>query len=266
MSVFCRLRIMLVFCFLLAACDSGNHYAPVTEINTIESIPKTGQYHVRHEETLYEIAWRYGLDYRYLAARNRIKVPYRVHPGQIIYLRDAEAAVVTPVKIKTPIEEPVSMTAAIEDSADEPEEKPQPVPVSLPASKQVVQKKKEPDFSVSVWQWPARGKIIRSFSGLNKGIGIAGQKGDPVYATAPGKVVYAGDGLRGYGNLLIIKHNSTYLSAYAHNQRLLVKEGDWVSQGQKIAEMGNTGTDRVMLHFEIRRAGKPVNPASLLRS
>lgn len=116
------------------------------------------------------------------------------------------------------------------------------------------------------WAWPAKGKIIAGFSETAnlKGIDIAGNAGDPVRASAPGRVVYAGTGLRGYGKLIIIKHNATYLSAYAHNREILVKEGQQVTRGQKIAEMGNTDADQVKLHFEIRRLGKPMDPAKYL--
>ena len=116
------------------------------------------------------------------------------------------------------------------------------------------------------WTWPAKGKVVTGFSDTAnlKGIDIASKAGDPVYASAAGKVVYAGSGLRGYGKLIIIKHNKTYLSAYAHNREILVKEGQQVAQGQKIAEMGNTDTDQVKLHFEIRRLGKPMDPARYL--
>jgi lipoprotein NlpD len=116
------------------------------------------------------------------------------------------------------------------------------------------------------WMWPATGKLITGFSDTAnlKGIDIAGKEGQPVVASAAGKVVYAGTGLRGYGKLVIIKHNATYLSAYAHNREILVKEGQQVAKGQKIAEMGNTDSDQVKLHFEIRRQGKPVDPLKFL--
>jgi lipoprotein NlpD len=116
------------------------------------------------------------------------------------------------------------------------------------------------------WLWPAKGRIVSSFSETAnlKGIDIAGKEGDPVLASAPGRVVYAGAGLRGYGKLIIIKHNKTYLSAYAHNREILVKEGQQVSKGQKIAEMGSTDADQVKLHFEIRRLGKPMDPVRYL--
>ena len=113
--------------------------------------------------------------------------------------------------------------------------------------------------------WPSSGNVIAGFDEVkNKGLDFAGSAGDPVLAAADGRVVYAGAGLRGYGNLIILKHNNTYLTAYAHNQLLLVKEDQTVKRGQKIAEMGNSDADRVKLHFEVRRQGKPVDPAKYL--
>ena len=226
---------------LLLSCDDGSNFAPVTEISTIEPIPKTGIHRVTQNETLYEIAWRYGLDYRYLAQRNLIREPYSIYPGQVIYLRGEDSATwIKPQNRPSPV-----LMPAVTASANKP---------SL---------EMEPNDASSTWLWPAKGKIAGNFSAANKGINIVGQAGEPIYAAATGKVVYSGNGLRGYGNLIILKHNSLYLSAYAHNSNVLVKEGDWVKQGQKIAEMGDTGADKVMLHFEIRRAGKPINPLSL---
>lgn len=124
---------------------------------------------------------------------------------------------------------------------------------------------REPNIAVSYWQWPARGPLLGTFSELNKGINIGGRLGDPVRATAAGHVIYSGNGIRGYGNLIIIKHNDAFLTAYAHNKVLLIKEGSVVKRGQKIAEMGRTGTQQTMLHFEIRRHGQPVNPLNYLR-
>ena len=114
------------------------------------------------------------------------------------------------------------------------------------------------------WMWPVKGRVLAPFNEATKGMDIAGRKGAPVLAAASGRVVYAGDGLRGYGNLVIVKHNNTWLSAYAHNDKVLVKEQDEVRRGQKIAEMGSSDADRVQLHFEIRRQGKPIDPARLL--
>ena len=201
----------------LSACDTGDHFAPVMDINTIEPIPKTGVHHTKSGETLYEVAWRYGLDYRSLAKRNQLPKPYAIKTGQALYLRGHQ-------KVNLVNHEPMKTN----------------------------------------WIWPAQGKIVASFSNSHKGINIAGYPGEPVYAAQAGKIVYCGNGLRGYGNLIIIKHNSLYLSAYAYNRAVFVKEGDWVEQGQKIAEMGKAGKNKIILHFEIRRAGQPIDPLSLL--
>jgi lipoprotein NlpD len=223
--------------FFLASC-SGDTYAPVTDLGRAEQIPKAGMHHVVSGDTLYSIAWRYGLDYRTLASWNNIKPPFTIQKNQWIVLRQKSsfnrASVVNPTK-------------------------------QMAAVKKIDNEDREPDYSVAGWKWPARGKIINGFSATNKGVNIAGREGESIYAMAGGKVVYSGNGLRGYGNLVIIKHNNLYLSAYAHCRWVLVKDGDWVKKGQKIAEMGNTGSDKTMLHFEIRRAGKPVNPLILFR-
>lgn len=239
-----KLGCILFLVCILSACSDEINYAPVTDITTIERIPKNGIYHVSSGETLYSIAWRYGLDYRYLANLNHIPPPYHIITGQRIVLSERS---IHPHKIKsTENITPISSRSK-----------------SHPVSQPVYQ---ERDFNkpVRFWHWPARGTIINTYSGLNKGINIGGEKGSPVYAAAPGQVVYSGDGLRGYGNLIIIKHNSTYLSAYAHNQVVLVREGQEVKAGQEIAEMGDTGTRQTMLHFEIRREGQPVNPLNYL--
>jgi lipoprotein NlpD len=223
-------------CCLLSACDSGTNFAPVTDAVNFEAIPRAGNHRVRHGETLYEIAWRYGIDYRDLAMRNHMHSPYVLYTGQIIHLGS----------------KPYGANSHRETIHPH-----RPVPVFQEATGSV---DPESNRAVGAWFWPAKGKVANAFSAQNKGINIAGQLGQPIYAAAAGRVVYAGNGLRGYGNLVIVKHNSIYLSAYAHNNNLYVKEGNWVNKGQIIAGMGNTGTDRVMLHFEIRQAGKPVNP------
>ncbi|OAI48858.1 hypothetical protein AYO45_00865 [Gammaproteobacteria bacterium SCGC AG-212-F23] len=126
-------------------------------------------------------------------------------------------------------------------------------------------KEREPIAAVKHWDWPVRGPVLTKFSHANKGLNIGGLLGEAVYASAAGKVVYSGNGLRDYGNLIIIKHNSLFLTTYAYNSKLLVKQGDWVKSGQKIAEIGKKGDKNPMLHFEIRRAGKPVNPMQYLK-
>lgn len=132
--------------------------------------------------------------------------------------------------------------------------------------KKSIARVKVPNCATPKWLWPAEGKMVTAFSARNKGIDITGRRGESIRATAAGTVVYRGNGLRGYGNLIILKHNNVYLSAYAHNKVILVSMGQKVRQGQKIAEMGDTGADKIMLHFEIRRKSVPVNPLSLLAS
>jgi lipoprotein NlpD len=183
---------------------------------------------VQSGETLYTIAWRYRLDYQQLARINRLEDPDLIFVGQRLSLRGAPAARSAPAS-GTP---PVSL----------------PPPSVLPPP---------------TWRWPVSGEVVSRFganSGLGNGIGIAGRVGDSIRAAAPGRVVYAGSGLIGYGQLLIIKHNDTYLSAYGHNRRLIVQQGDDVASGQMIAEMGNGPAQRPQLHFEIRRNGVPEDP------
>jgi lipoprotein NlpD len=231
----------------------------------------SGQYRVQRGDTLYSIAFRFGWDWKALAARNGIPAPYVIRPGQIIRFdvqpgqtrQTAVAAV--PVVTKPRTGSSVSSQPSVPSAP--PAVRPQP---SLPAPV-VTAPARTPNASstrsAAGWAWPASGPLIGRFSSngsLNKGIDIAGELGQPVLAASDGSVVYAGSGLRGYGELVIIKHSDTYVSAYGHNRRLLVREGQQVKVGQTIAEMGSTGTDRVKLHFEIRRQGKPVDPLQYL--
>lgn len=256
-----RYLLVLISCLVLGACSTEQTFAPVVEINSIEPLPKSGKYQVRTGETLYEIAWRYGLDYRFLATRNHIAPPYKIYAKQILYLRaKTSKPLVNPlVKNKTVIH--VSNVAIIPHthfSSIVRRNRIEPTVNSAGIYE------KDSHAMISHWVKPAKGPIIAYFSGMNKGINIAGRNGDSIFAAAGGKVVYCGNGLRGYGNLIILKHNNVYLSAYAHNRVMFVHEGQWVNKGQKIAEMGNTGTNQTMLHFEIRRAGKPIDPMSKL--
>ena len=229
---------------------------------TVQRQPVTsGQYRVRRGDTLYSIAFRFGWDWKTLAARNGIVAPYLIHVGQVIRFDAGQSA--RSVVVTSP---PVRSTA--QPSVRPPLVSPAPTPSKTPTvtptkSKPVVTAQR----SAAGWVWPSQGALIGRFSSngsLNKGIDIAGELGQPVSAASDGSVVYAGSGLRGYGELVIIKHNDTYVSAYGHNRRLLVQEGQRVKAGQTIAEMGSTGADRVKLHFEIRRQGKPVDPLQYL--
>lgn len=264
-SMFRKLS-LTVLTTLLAACAEGDNFAPVTDISHIEPLPASGVYYVSAKESLYEVAWRYGLDYRQLADINHIPAPYTVQVGQMLCLKESIAArrcaaVTAQPLIPAPPEAnkialPVTSTSSSSSTGT--------IDVKPVVSQPIVAQREMSAMEASNgWVWPAKGQIIGEYSPKNKGINIAGRLGEPVYAAASGMVVYSGDGLRSYGNLIIIKHNSSYLSAYAHNDRMLVKEGDAVRQGQKIAELGNTGTDKPMLHFEVRLDGKPINPMTL---
>ncbi|MHB0841714.1 peptidoglycan DD-metalloendopeptidase family protein [Stutzerimonas nitrititolerans] len=247
---------------LLAGCASPPRGGvQVVDRNNRDRVT-TGHYIVQRGDTLWSIAFRFGWDWKELAQRNGIAPPHVIHPGQQIRFdgrapRNVAAAPAPKVStprttapvVTTPVPTPPPITRAPQA----------PPPASTPI--------KPVTRSASGWAWPANGQIIGRFSSngsLNKGIDIAGELGQPVLAASDGAVVYAGSGLRGYGELVIIKHSDTYVSAYGHNRRLLVQEGQQVKAGQSIAEMGSTGTDRVKLHFEIRRQGKPVDPLQYL--
>jgi lipoprotein NlpD len=225
-----------------------------------------GHYVVRRGDTLYSIAFRFGWDWKALAARNGIAPPYLIRVGQVIRFDGRRPARGPVVAAAPPVTRPAAVArpiAPLQAPAARAQAKPS-VPIkATPATTPV----RSVQRSASGWAWPASGAVIGRFSSngsLNKGIDIAGDLGQPVLAASDGSVVYAGSGLRGYGELVIIKHSDTYVSAYGHNRRLLVQEGQQVKAGQTIAEMGSTGADRVKLHFEIRRQGKPVDPLQYL--
>ena len=268
---------------MLAACG-GTTRAPVQDrsLSTAEQ-PSPNEYIVRKGDTLYSIAFRYGLDYRKLAARNNIDSRYNIFPGQRLNLKTPQPRVDESIVRDASINQPKPKIVRNTQPSPRPS-KPVAAPtrseaVKTASTKVSTQKpvKKTPQPTTTYkppipagpikWQWPAPGRVIAGYKTkgtVNKGINISGAKGSPIKAAAKGRVVYAGNGLLGYGNLVIIDHDRQYLSAYAHNSRVLVKESDIVKAGQKIAEMGNTGADRVMLHFEIRRDGKPMNPLQYL--
>jgi len=221
---------------------------------------------VRHKvesgDSLYSIGFYYGHDYRDIAEWNNIPAPYVIHKGQ--WLR------VAPPDEKWWAEQ--HERARKQKHAKKSSAKTQNTAKRRPPVKTVKQVITE-DFTdkesrISAWSWPTKGRLLnanKKFSQRNKGIDIRGKQGQLVFATAAGKVVYSGSGLIGYGQLIIIKHNKTYLSAYAHNEKILVKEGDIVERGQKVAHMGRTPDNHVQLHFEIRRNGKPVDPLRFLK-
>lgn len=257
---------VLLLASLLSACAGPTGGVPVDDRSRGSSRAEqvtSGSHIVQRGETLYQIAFRYGWDWKALAANNKLRQPFTIYPGQRISLEQRSASVARAVT-PTPTTRP-SSSAPVRTTPT-----PVPAPVKSTAQKQPVTKKPAPTpapAALTGWQWPAQGPLIARFqsnASLNKGIDIAGQLGQPIFSAANGTVVYAGRGLIGYGDMIIIKHDDDFLSAYAHNSRLLVKEGEQVRVGQKIAEMGSSGTDRVKLHFEIRRRGQPVDPLGYL--
>nr|WP_187699682.1 peptidoglycan DD-metalloendopeptidase family protein [Pseudomonas fragi] len=243
---------------LLAACSSTpKNGVNVVDRNGVAQRPAvtTGQYAVRRGDTLFSIAFRYGWDWKALAARNNIAAPFTIVPGQVIRFDGRSGSQPAGGTSTTVVSSSSGSKTTVIKRPGTVASTPAPAP-ALPAGP-----------APKGWGWPSNGILIGKFSSngsLNKGIDIAGDLGQPVLAASDGSVVYAGSGLRGYGELIIIKHSDTYVSAYGHNRRLLVREGQQVKVGQTIAEMGSTGTDRVKLHFEIRRQGKPVDPLQFL--
>ena len=282
---------------LLAACASPTHRAPVEDrvagarastaavagpvrtatapVDPAKPLPgsenagKPGYYSVKAGDTMIRIGLESGQNWRDIVRWNGLDNPNIIEIGQVLRVVPpgidptlASARAVTPPKVETralDVKSPVAPVVAA--SAPLPNVS---APVVAPPPPPAAATPKDADDEMR-WIWPAGGPVVGTFEdGRNKGLEIAGKAGDPVLAAADGRVVYAGSGLRGYGNLVIVKHNATYLTAYAHNQTLLVKEDQSVRRGQKIAEMGSTDAERVQLHFEIRKQGKPIDPTRLL--
>ncbi len=249
----------LVAAIALSGCSNKGRLAPVDDhsmggargsarvLPGAENAGKPGYYTVKPGDTLIRIGMDNGQSWRDIIRWNKLDNPNLIETGQVLRVAPPAPDVV----VARPAASPAPASGATPVA-------PAPTaPAALPAPSAA-------EDAIN-FQWPARGNLISGFDeSKNKGLDIGGKVGDPVLAAADGRVVYAGAGLRGYGNLIILKHNNTYLTAYAHNQTLLVKEDQAIKRGQKIAEMGNSDADQVKLHFEIRRQGKPVDPAKYL--
>ena len=281
---------MALAVLLTAGCATQSNQAPVEDRTQIppsssaaadkplpgaENAGKPGYYTIKPGDTLIRIGLEHGQSWKDIARWNNLDNPNLIEVGQVVRVVPPSSTVaasgsssssgsgrgVAPVVV-TPVAPQGSTSAAASSAA--------------PAASAVASSSTSTDSASSPaakgaedisFIWPAKGPLVAGFDeARNKGFDIGGKAGDPVMAAADGKVVYAGAGLRGYGNLIILKHNNTYLTAYAHNQSLLVKEDQSVKKGQKIAEMGSTDADRVKLHFEVRRQGKPVDPSRYLPS
>lgn len=275
--------------FTLASFMAGcAGYRPSGDTKRAQRPPASGYRIVVSGDTLYSIAWDAGQDYRDVARWNGIRSPYLLKPGQQIRLsppqRDGDRVTVAPGDTLYSLAEDVGVS--YKDLANwnnisppyviqpgqtlrttPPRTSTAKAPRSSAGNKRSASKT-TPTYTVSAaklgpWEWPADGRVVNRFA-RTKGLDISGKRGQPIRATAPGQVVYKGGGLRGYGQLIIVKHNRDFLSAYAHCDRIYVEEGDVIKRGQKIAAMGNSGTDQVKLHFEIRYRGSPVDPLKYL--
>jgi lipoprotein NlpD len=258
-----------VFSAVLAGCSSSPRVLPpvedrmgagrtalgggTTSADAVKALPgsenagKPGYYTVQRGDTLMRIGLDNGQAWRDLARWNSLSNPDVIEVGQVLRVAPPGAAVDAPGVVVRPVTMNADNSTAVS-----------------PAKAVTPQPSAGNDEGLG-FIWPSSGALIGSFDeSKNKGLDISGKAGDAVMASADGQVVYAGAGLRGYGNLIILKHNNTFLTAYAHNQKLLVKEDQKVRKGEKIAEMGSTDADRVKLHFEVRRQGKPVDPAKFL--
>ncbi|MBI5255290.1 MAG: peptidoglycan DD-metalloendopeptidase family protein [Burkholderiales bacterium] len=294
----------VVLVLLMAGCASSSHKAPVEDraaparpvgammpaapaspaaadarpLPNAEHAGKPGYYTVKPGDTLIRVGLENGQNWRDVARWNSIENPNLIEVGQVLRVvppgMDA-AAVATrgvgaaraeprPLDAKPPAAPASAASTASGQAVATAPASPASAPAAVASAAAVPAAPRDAEDDVN-WLWPASGQVAAGFEeGRSKGLAILGKAGDPVLAAADGRVVYAGSGLRGYGNLVIVKHNNTYLTAYAHNQTLLVKEDQVVRRGQRIAEMGSSDADRVQLHFEIRRQGKPIDPSRLL--
>lgn len=249
---------------------------PVMDPNTVavkqppgfENAGKVGYYTVKPGETLIRIGLETGQNWKDIARWNNLERPNQIEVGQVLRVVPPGTATAAAAESSGVVTRPVSSGSVAAGQVQSGSAAARPVPAASTAS---TASTAEPAAAAGAaesalnWVWPVNGPLLAGFDEVkNKGVDIGGSAGEPVMAAAEGRVVYVGAGLRGYGNLIILKHNNTYLTAYAHNQTLLVKEDQTVRKGQKIAEMGNSDADRVKLHFEVRRQGKPVDPIKYL--
>lgn len=295
-----RFPVLALLSVLLAACSTTRNPAPVLDRSTADAAymsapaqPRQadprGYYTVRRGDTLIQIALEFGQGYRDLVAWNNLADPNDIKVGQALRVVPPDNDPQTASVATAPGVETRPLDAPRADSAPAPAvpNKTEPRGEKLPYSEKALADMRKndappapvkperppatasaelPDDEKISWIWPADGKVIAPFGEGRRGIAIGGKMGQPVVAASAGKVLYAGSGIRGYGNLVIVKHTNNLLSAYAHNKTIFVKEDQIVAQGQKIAEMGNSDSDVVKLHFEIRRQGKPVDPSKFLPS
>jgi len=265
-----RMAWLILIC-TFAACSSRPVNAPVGD-RSERPLRNPDTHRVRQGDTLYSVAFLYGATVDELAAWNRLHDPYNIYKGQRLRLTAPSKS--TAMTTESSVSRPKKSPPKSSQPKPRPSEKvvskaPARVPRSGVSTAQNSASRRSPaaaDAAVN-WAWPAGGRVIRGYDAKStgkKGLDIAGKTGESVRAAAAGKVVYSGSGLSGYGRLIIVKHNKDFLSAYAHNRKLIAREGQWVEKGAVIAQMGSSGTDRTQLHFEIRKKGRPVDPLRYL--
>ena len=278
-----RLALLTILIGLVAGCSTTTRQAPVVERPVtaapsrpaparVEEAPKQderGMYTVRKGDTLLRIALDFGENYRDLVTWNNLANPDDIKVGQVLRVTQPGGERTANVQTQpVPVPPPASVPRKTEPRADKTPYTDGKVAATTPPASTAPATPAAPaaaDEARLSWMWPSEGRVIATFDdGRNKGLDIAGKLGQPVVAASAGKVMYAGSGIRGYGNLVIVKHSNSLLSAYAHNRKIVVKEGDNVTRGQVIAEMGDSDADLVKLHFEIRQQGKPVDPTRFL--
>ena len=278
--LFLKLLCCVLISVNLVACSSRDKPAPVVTVygstplkNSVKNNINTNEYTVRSGETLYSIAWRANSDVRQIAKLNKISPPYNIYSGQKLFLvskntgKSTKASSSKHSSKKQTKKSNLASTKKVKNTIASSKKQAYGKNTS---KKRIVQSdlpKTKFSQKISHWRWPVKGNVIAKFSSKaqgNKGIDIAGRRGTKIRSAANGKVVYAGSALRGYGKLIIVKHNDDYLSAYAHNDKILVKEQQQIKSGDVIAKMGNTDAQRVMLHFEVRFRGKSVDPLKYL--
>ena len=269
---------LLLLAGLLSACTAATVGAPVGDRSARPA--RNPDFHtVRQGDTLYSVAFLYGYQIEQLALWNDLRPPYTIYKGQRLRLKPPPArsiphsrpkpkTTLARVSPSRPKPQPVAPSRPKTATAPPPHRRgPPQAKAAQPQAPAQAQPQAESANRPLTWSWPADGPLLQRFDAASsgrKGVSIGGKSGEPVRAAAAGKVVYSGSGLGGYGRLIIIKHNKDFLSAYAHNRMLIASEGQWVEQDQVIAEMGNSGTDRVQLYFEVRRQGRPVDPLQYL--
>ena len=251
---FAKVSVTALVLLSVTGCGQRDDLAPVTELNWRSAHSRPAKYVVMRGDTLYAIAFRYDKDYRELAEANHIYSPYSLRVGQVIQIQSGYQPIPSQPKLKT-------SKPTWADNRTYAQKK---------TIKQTTDMRPTPSWRIgrtSRWLWPAHGRVVAYFvpTAGKKGLDISGAKGDKIYAASNGTVAYAGSGLAGYGNLIIIKHDNQFLTAYGNNARNLVSEGQTIRAGQVIAEMGVVDRQYWGVHFEIRQAGKPVNPLNYLQ-